>query len=55
MTVPELHEFVPYPDASKRHSCAFCLCALPLCSHERGDKAVHYQTRDRRRPKAGPA
>lgn len=48
----DLHEFVPYPITSAEppgHACkGGCACAT--CSLQKGDRAAHYQTRDRRRP-----
>lgn len=48
-----LHEFVPfplYPEDPTDHVCkGGCACAL--CSQRKGDREIHYQTRDRRRAK----
>jgi hypothetical protein len=50
---PELHEFVPFPitkDDKPGHVCNGG-CACRTCSLQKGDREVHYQSRDRRRPK----
>lgn len=51
-----LHEFVPfplYPQDKPDHVCnGHCACAS--CSMQKGDRAVHYQTRDRRRSNVPP-
>jgi hypothetical protein len=49
----DLHEFVPYPitkDDKPGHVCNGG-CACLTCSKQKGDRAAHYQARDRRRPK----
>lgn len=49
----QLHEFVPYPitkDDKPGHVCKGG-CACSVCSLRKGDRTVHYQARDRRRPK----
>lgn len=57
VAVATIHEFVPlplYPQDKPDHVCnGGCACAL--CSRQKGDRDVHYQTRDRRRPKAEAA
>lgn len=48
-----LHEFVPfplYPQDKPDHVCRGS-CACASCSEQKGDREVHYQARDRRRPK----
>jgi hypothetical protein len=54
MTMPELHEFVPYPLTPQDKPGHVCngSCACAVCSQNRSVRAVHYQARDRRRPKA---
>lgn len=53
MTTIELHEFVPFPVTDQDKPGHVCTggCACAQCHREKGDREVHYQTRDRRRPK----
>jgi hypothetical protein len=48
----ELHEFVPFPITAQEEPGHICRggCACDRCSRRKGDRAAHYQTRDRRRP-----
>lgn len=48
-----LHEFVPFPLFEQDKPDHVCKggCAGALCSRQKSERAVHYQTRDVRRPK----
>ena len=50
--MPALHEFVPYPITAQDKPGHVCKggCACLVCSLQKGERAVHYQRRDRRRP-----
>lgn len=57
MSSIELHEFVPYPitkDDKPDHVCNGG-CACLECAQQKGDRAFHYQARDRRRRHPGNA
>lgn len=56
VVVPELHEFMPYPVTAQDKPGHVCNggCACATCSLQKGERAAHYQTRDRRRPKVDP-
>lgn len=50
---PALHEFVPYVVRWAKpwgHVCGDD-CSCQVCGIPKGDREVHYQARDRRRPK----
>lgn len=48
----ELHEFVPFPITAAEPPGHVCKggCACQSCSLQKGDRSIHYQARDRRRP-----
>lgn len=54
-TTPQVHEYVPFPLTDQDHvgkPCnGGCYCAALACGERKGDRTVHYQARDRRRPK----
>ena len=57
MSAPGLHEFVPFPITAQDKPGHVCRggCACATCGRQKGDREIHLQNRDRRRPKAVPA